>query len=85
MKPIAAVLESANARQDDAIGPAQFLRIMRHENFGPYPTFIRGALKGLFRRAEIAGPIIDDSDTHHAMSVRTRSPCCRWKYFSSAS
>src|SRR5215213_83347 len=85
MKPVTAVLESANARQHDPIGTAHFFRIPGHENFSPHPTFRCGALERLLRRAEVAGSIIHNCDTHHAASTEPRSPGGRWKYFNSAS
>src|SRR5215213_9665127 len=73
MKPVAALLESTDTRQHDAIGATHFLRIPGHENFSSNPTFRCGALEGLFRRAEVAGSIIYNCDTHHAASTEARS------------
>jgi hypothetical protein len=66
VKAAPAIGERADAGQHDALGLANVLGIAGQAYFGADAAFARGALQRLLRGVQIARPIVNDRDTHHA-------------------
>ena len=55
--------------QHNAIGGQNLLGPARHDDAIANPDIGGGALAGLRRRAQIAGPVIDDRDCHYRLPL----------------
>ena len=69
-----AIGEGADTRQDDAVRPADRLRIGCDEDALVDPRLARGALHRLGGGVEIAGPVIDQRDAHRHRSASGNRP-----------
>ena len=64
VEPGAAIGIGADARQHDAVGGAHAIGVGGQLDLGRDAGFARGAFESLGRRAQIAGAVVDDGDTH---------------------
>ena len=70
----AAIGEGADARQHDAVGAGDAVRIGRDLDRDPEASLARRALKSLGGRMEVARTVIDEGDAHRGRSASGNRP-----------
>ena len=70
-----AVGEGADARQHDAVGPADGFGVVGDGDGGADAGFSRGTFEGFRGRPEIAGAVIDDCYGHGLNRFLAEGPC----------